>query len=152
MQLRGVYREDPWKFTGGEAFPAANPLAVSPKRTGRIVAPFVGLALVLGGAGQTQTAGSPEFAVRMTAGEFFFAPRQVTALPGTVTFTLRNGGAIEHDFVVETPGGARVAEIPVIEPGQTLETTATLAAGTYTIYCSLPGHREAGMVATLSAP
>lgn len=135
----------------GELIPAANPSAVHWCATRRIVSRAAGLVLLFGVLGQTQQADSEEFAVRMTAGEFFFAPRQVSAATGTVTFTLRNGGAIEHDFVVETPGGARVAEIPVIEPGQTLETTATLAAGTYTIYCSLPGHREAGMVATLSA-
>lgn len=151
MQVRGVYQEDRWKFYAGQAIPAANPCAVSRRATGRIAARIVGLALIVGGVGQVQTAVSAEFAVRMTAGEFFFAPREVSALPGKVTFTLRNGGAIEHSFVVETPGGARVAEIPVIEPGQTLTTTATLAAGAYTIYCSLPGHREAGMVATLSA-
>jgi uncharacterized cupredoxin-like copper-binding protein len=40
-------------------------------------------------------------------------------------------------------------EIPYIEPGQTLETTVTLQPGTYTIYCSLPGRRDAGMIATL---
>jgi uncharacterized cupredoxin-like copper-binding protein len=136
---------------GGEAFPAANPFAVRRRSTRRIAARLAGLGFVLASIGQTHAAGSAEFAVRMTAGEFFFAPREVTALPGKVTFSLRNGGEIEHNFVIETTGGKRVAEIAVIEPGQTLETAATLSAGTYTIYCSLPGHRDAGMVATLSA-
>jgi hypothetical protein len=36
-----------------------------------------------------------------------------------------------------------------IEPGQTRRVTASLPAGIYTIYCSLPGHRDAGMAATL---
>ncbi len=84
------------------------------------------------------------------AGEFFFAPKEVSAAPGELTFTIKNSGAIEHNFVVENSGGRRLAEIPVIEPGQTLEATATISAGTFTIYCSLPGHREAGMVARLS--
>jgi uncharacterized cupredoxin-like copper-binding protein len=89
-------------------------------------------------------------AVPLMAGEFFFAPKEVSVAPGETTFTVQNGGAIEHNFVVENAGGKHLAEIPVIEPGQTLETKATIPSGIYTIYCGLPGHREAGMVATLS--
>lgn len=67
-----------------------------------------------------------------------------------MTFAVRNDRAIEHNFIVEGAGAKRIADIPVIEPGQALEATATVPRGAYTIYCSLPGHREAGMVATLS--
>ncbi len=108
------------------------------------------MALIAVGVWQSQPAVSAEPAVRLMAGEFFFRPKEVSAVPGEVTFTIQNGGAIEHDFVVENAGSKRLAEIPVIEPGQTLETTVTISLGVYTIYCSLPGHREAGMVATLS--
>lgn len=62
---------------------------------------------------------------------------------------MRNEGAIEHNFVVEDGAKAKVAEIAVVEAGQTLQTHAVLRPGTCTFFCSLPGHREAGMAGTL---
>ncbi len=92
--------------------------------------------------------GTP-LSLQLIAREFRFDPREVTAAPGEITFLVKNQGAIEHNFVLEKSAGKTVAEIPIIEPGQALEIQAAVQAGTYTIYCSLPGHREAGMVATL---
>ena len=87
--------------------------------------------------------------VRLIASEFRFDPREATAAPGEITFLVKNQGAIEHNFVLENSARKTVAEIPIIEPGQALEIQAAVQAGTYTMYCSLPGHRDAGMVATL---
>ena len=67
--------------------------------------------------------------------------------PGKVTLTVRNTGKIQHDLVVSGPGGAKT---PLIDPGKTAKLTVTLAAGSYTLYCSVPGHRAAGMVAKLT--
>ncbi|HEX4836013.1 MAG TPA: cupredoxin domain-containing protein [bacterium] len=120
-------------------------------RIGRCAACSAVLALAFGsGAWQGQPVLSAETAVRITAGEFFFAPREVAASPGAVTVVVRNEGAIEHNVVLAGTGGKSVAEVAVIEPGQTAEIKTAIHEGTYTIYCSLPGHREAGMVATLT--
>jgi uncharacterized cupredoxin-like copper-binding protein len=62
---------------------------------------------------------------------------------------VKNGGAIEHNFVLEDQAKKRQAAIPIVEPAETLEVRASLQPGTYLIYCSIPGHKEAGMVATL---
>ena len=90
--------------------------------------------------------------VRLDAAEFVFRPKEVTAPPGEMRFGVKNEGAIEHNFVLEDRAKKKLAEIPVIEAGQTLQALAALGTGTYVIYCSLPGHREAGMVATLKVP
>ncbi len=92
--------------------------------------------------------GAP-LSVQLIASEFRFDPREVTAAPGEVRFLVKNQGAIEHNFVLENGARKTVAEIPIIEPGQALEIQAAVQAGTYTMYCSLPGHRDAGMVASL---
>ena len=42
------------------------------------------------------------------------------------------------------------AKTPLINPGSTAKLTVTLAAGTYTLYCTVPGHSAAGMVAKLT--
>jgi uncharacterized cupredoxin-like copper-binding protein len=87
--------------------------------------------------------------VRLSAKEFLFQPNQLVANTGRVTFVVQNQGAIEHDLVIAGAGGAPVAQIAIMEPGETGTVDATLPPGTYTLYCNLPGHKEAGMVATL---
>ena len=87
--------------------------------------------------------------IELKAREFLYEPKEVTAPPGTVVFAVRNEGAIEHNFVVEDAAGKKMVEIAVIEPGATAEVPATLSPGAYTIVCTLPGHRQAGMVAAL---
>lgn len=92
---------------------------------------------------------SAPLAVDLVAKEFLFAPKDVTARTGAIVFVVQNQGAIEHNLVVGLPGGKRLAQIEIIEPGETRRIEASLPAGTYNIYCGLPGHKEAGMVATL---
>src|SRR5437879_4260734 len=87
--------------------------------------------------------------VELKAKEFFYEPKEVAAPPGAVVFVVRNEGAIEHNFVMEDASGKKVVEIAVIEPGATAEVRATISPGAYTIVCTLPGHRQAGMVAML---
>ncbi len=62
---------------------------------------------------------------------------------GDVTFALVNEGALLHDVVLEEPGDELVVEA---QGGETQLGETSLDAGeTYTYYCSVPGHREAGM-------
>jgi uncharacterized cupredoxin-like copper-binding protein len=81
-----------------------------------------------------------------------FEPANVTARVNTpVRLTLDNSSsALAHDWVVDDVGGGRKVQIRA-EPRQrqTDEFTAT-AAGSYQIYCAEPGHKEAGMVGTLT--
>jgi uncharacterized cupredoxin-like copper-binding protein len=69
---------------------------------------------------------------------------------GKVTFTVRNAGKIQHDLVVSGPGVNGAAKTPLLDPGKSATLTVTLAAGSYTLYCSVAGHRAAGMVAKLN--
>jgi uncharacterized cupredoxin-like copper-binding protein len=87
--------------------------------------------------------------IQLTAKEFLYEPKEVRSSPGEVIFVVKNGGAIEHNFVLEDQAKKRRTAIPIVEPAQTLEAKASLETGTYTIYCSIPGHKEAGMVAAL---
>jgi uncharacterized cupredoxin-like copper-binding protein len=87
--------------------------------------------------------------IQLTGKEWLYEPKEVSSSPGDVVFEVKNGGFIEHNFVVQDQARQKRAEIPYIEPGETLKIIANLPPGTYTIYCGLPGHREAGMVATL---
>jgi uncharacterized cupredoxin-like copper-binding protein len=62
-----------------------------------------------------------------------------------VTVTLPNEGVTLHNFSVDSLG------ISVdIAPGETKTVTITAPARSYEYYCNVPGHKEAGMVGTLT--
>ncbi len=88
--------------------------------------------------------------VAMTATEFKWTPKDVNVAAGDVTFNVVNKGTVEHNFVVEDPKGKVVKEVDSIQPGKSAQVKVTLKAGKYAIVCTVPGHREAGMVATLT--
>jgi uncharacterized cupredoxin-like copper-binding protein len=69
---------------------------------------------------------------------------------GKITFAVKNTGKIQHDLVVSGPGVTGAAKTPLLNAGQSGKLTVTLGAGSYTLYCSVPGHRAAGMVAKLT--
>lgn len=86
------------------------------------------------GTGDVGVAG----AVGIEAGDLYFDPETLTAEAGDLTVTLTNVGAIEHDFVIEEIGDEEVVHT---EAGETATGIVTLEPGTYTFYCSIPGHR-----------
>ncbi|HWP28584.1 MAG TPA: cupredoxin domain-containing protein [Chloroflexota bacterium] len=80
-----------------------------------------------------------------------FDPNTITARANQqVSLTLDNSGqALVHDFTIDNLGGSRVHV--EVQPNQRASVQFTpTAPGTYQFYCSQPGHREAGMVGTLT--
>jgi plastocyanin len=68
---------------------------------------------------------------------------------GDVTFVVSNPSTIGHNFVIEG-NGLKVASKTIGAKKTQNLTLKGLAAGEYQIVCTLPGHREAGMVAKLT--
>lgn len=77
-----------------------------------------------------------------------FDKKSLTAKAGKVTIDFDNPSPIPHNVVIEADGKELSGFEPIAE-GEKSE-TAELKAGTYTFYCSVPGHREAGMEGTLT--
>jgi plastocyanin len=74
--------------------------------------------------------------------------KALSAKAGSVSITLTNNAPLEHNVTV-AQGATTVGASPTFLGGRrTL--TLTLKAGTYIFYCSVPGHRQAGMEGTLS--
>jgi plastocyanin len=70
---------------------------------------------------------------------------------GALILQLVNQGEDGHNLHLRpAAGGADVLAIAETDPGSFADGNATLAAGTYTLYCALPGHEQAGMKATLT--
>jgi len=61
------------------------------------------------------------------------------------TIVLDNQGIIEHDWTIDE------LDIQIFAAaGESVEATLTAAAGTYEVYCSVPGHRDQGMEGVLT--
>ena len=90
-----------------------------------------------GGAGN----GTP---VNVTLADFSIDVAGGTKLkPGTYTFNVTNDGPSAHNLTVEGPGVNDQAT-PTFTSG-TQSLTVTLKNGSYEFFCSVPGHKEAGM-------
>lgn len=72
------------------------------------------------------------------------APESLAA--GSQTFELVNNGEAPHNVTIEELGDSPVVEA---DPGATATGEVELEPGSYTYYCSVPGHREAGMEGSL---
>ncbi|HEV2924228.1 MAG TPA: plastocyanin/azurin family copper-binding protein [Solirubrobacteraceae bacterium] len=92
-------------------------------------------------------AGTPLKLAANPTGLLSFDVKQLSAKAGSVTITFANGSPIEHNVTV-SQGATVLAATPTFTGGsRTL--TIRLKPGTYTFYCSVPGHRQAGMEGTL---
>lgn len=75
-----------------------------------------------------------------------FAKERVTAPAGTITLRMPNPSSLPHNIAVDQPEQV-IGE--VVEQGGVSEITLDFPPGEYEYYCSVPGHREGGMVGTL---
>ncbi len=81
------------------------------------------------------------------AGQLSYDTKQLSAKAGKVTIEMTNMAPIEHDVAV-AQGAAVLGQTPVFTGGSK-SVTVTLKPGTYSFYCTVPGHRQAGMEGTL---
>ena len=101
-----------------------------------------------GGGGSGQPAGSTQ--VTMT--EFKFDPSSISVAHGNVTFWLVNSGTTAHDMAIRDSSGKTMATSELLSAGDSKAfTVSNLAAGSYTFYCTQPGHEASGMKGTLTA-
>jgi plastocyanin len=77
-----------------------------------------------------------------------FDKSALSAPAGKVTIVMKNPSSLPHDVAIE--GNGVDAKGKVVNQGGTSTVAATLKAGTYTFYCSVDAHRQAGMEGTLT--
>jgi uncharacterized cupredoxin-like copper-binding protein len=100
-----------------------------------------------GNEGATQTAKT----IAVTETEFKIQLPALTQLQGgKYTFVVKNAGKIQHDLAISGGSVAGNDKTPLLNPGQTAKLTVSLQTGNYTLWCTVPGHKAAGMVAKLS--
>ncbi len=82
-------------------------------------------------------------------GELAYTTTEAAAEAGKVTIDFNNPQSLTHDVAIEDSSGEMVGKTDLIGQDET-STTVDLKPGTYTYYCTVPGHREAGMEGTLT--
>jgi uncharacterized cupredoxin-like copper-binding protein len=86
-------------------------------------------------------------AVQLAAVDINWDPKTLTLPADTdAEVVITNNGMLPHDFAIDELN-ILTEEIP---SGGQLTVTINAPAGTYEYYCAVPGHKEAGMVGTLT--
>jgi Copper binding proteins, plastocyanin/azurin family len=78
-----------------------------------------------------------------------YSETDVAALAGLVTIDFHNRQSISHDVKIEDSEGEVLGGTNRVS-SRTTTASVDLEPGTYTFFCSVPGHREAGMEGTLT--
>ena len=78
-------------------------------------------------------------------GQLAFQTKQAVGKTGEITISMQNKSGTPHDIVIDGKGKGEV-----VQNGGTSKFSANFAAGKFTYYCSVPGHRQAGMQGTLT--
>jgi plastocyanin len=77
-----------------------------------------------------------------------YEPSKLTAKAGTVTIDYDNPSPVDHSVAIEA--GGKTLDESEIGTDTTLTATADLKPGEAVYYCTVPGHREAGMEGSLT--
>ncbi len=81
-------------------------------------------------------------------GQLKYSTNTLTANAGKVSIDFTNMSPLEHNVTLESSSHAVVGATPTFK-GESKTLSVTLKPGTYKFYCSVPGHRMAGMEGTL---
>lgn len=84
-------------------------------------------------------------------GQLAYLVGEATAPPGPLEIRSPNDASIPHDIALqEGEDGPDLAKGETVADGGVSTVSVDLTPGTYTYYCTLPGHREGGMRGTLT--
>jgi hypothetical protein len=99
--------------------------------------------------GEASGPASPTARLLVEAREFNLTLSRGAIKRGTAIVQLANRGEDPHDLAIKRIGGARRLSIGKTPPGELGEWEGRLRRGRYRLWCTLEGHRAAGMRAVL---
>ena len=83
------------------------------------------------------------------SGQLAFTSDEASAKAGKITVNFTNSSPVPHDVRIEGSGGEDVGGTEVLSEGSE-SAKVDLKPGEYTYFCSVPGHRQAGMEGNLT--
>jgi plastocyanin len=102
-----------------------------------------------GNAGGGEPSGGTTLPIAAAESGLAYSSDTAEAEAGKVTVDFSNPQPLQHDVAFEDSGGKEVGATELITEGETT-TTVDFKPGSYTFFCTVPGHREAGMEGTLT--
>ena len=81
-------------------------------------------------------------------GQLAYITKEASAPAGQLEIDSKNDASIPHDIALEGNGVNEKGE--TVQGGGVSKVSVNLKAGSYTFYCSVPGHREGGMEGKLT--
>lgn len=81
-------------------------------------------------------------------GSLAYVTDKATAPAGRLRIDSPNASQVDHNIALELEGDDEIGEI--VKDGGVSTINVDVKAGTYTFYCSVPGHREGGMEGELT--
>jgi plastocyanin len=102
-----------------------------------------------GAGGGESSGGSETIDFEAASSGLAYTSDTATAKAGEATIAFENPQSIAHDVAIEDSSGKTIAQTELVTQGPD-STTVDLKPGTYHFYCTVPGHREAGMEGTLT--
>jgi plastocyanin len=83
------------------------------------------------------------------SGNLAYTQTSLTANAGSDTIDFDNASSTPHNVTIQDSSGKTIGATDTIT-GSTASTTVDLKAGTYTFFCSVDSHEQAGMKGTLT--
>jgi plastocyanin len=83
-------------------------------------------------------------------GSLVYQPNGLQAQPGNVEITYDNPSPVPHSIAVATSNGNVIGQVQPFTNGKQTVALNDLKPGKYVFYCTVPGHREAGMQGDLT--
>jgi len=95
----------------------------------------------------TAPSGGGPATVTIDAYDVYFSPNSVKAPAGKLTIDYKELGSQQHTLVID---GVKNFKLAVGPSAKSDSGTVDLAPGSYTFYCTIPGHRAQGMQGTIT--
>lgn len=134
-------------FTGEDAEDVAAYVAQSAARPGQDTGALARAVPTQNQKVATELGGTLEIDAN-PAGQLLYVASAARAKPGSVTLKSQNKSSVPHNISLEGNGVSLRGK--VVSGGGVSTVTADLKPGTYTFYCSVDGHRQAGMVGKIT--
>jgi uncharacterized cupredoxin-like copper-binding protein len=122
---------------------------MKPTRVHTVAAVLAVALLGAGVAGVVAHASARTTTITVTEKEFKIGLSAKKVAAGPAQFVVHDTGHYPHALAISGPG-VKTKKTPTIRPGKTARLRVTLAAGTYTLWCPIPGHAARGMKTRLT--